>query len=308
MSASNSDDTLPPRTFSGMALDRAMSQRQYPDRVVRWLEDPAARAVAASGEGVLIAAGGEPALRRVAPVAVTPGKAILLGLDRNGAPLFASDLDALAPGEASAVSAAGRIVSLREAGAVLSRSEGGLAAYLVALLGWHRRNRFCANCGSLTVIAQAGSSRRCPRCATVHFPRMDPVVIMTVEHEGRLLLGRREGWPPGRYSLLAGFVAPGETTEEAVVREVHEESGIIARDPTFVTSQPWPFPASLMFGFDAQSDGGRPTAGDGELAEVRWFGHEAVRAATNDRDDGLRLPPRVSIARFLIERWVALHA
>ena len=220
-------------------------------------------------------------------------------------PLFALDLDLL-PSDTVATDG-GRIVALRDAGALLPHAEAGLAAYLTALLNWHRRHRFCANCGAGTVIEEAGYSRRCPRCHAVHFPRTDPVVIMTVEHRGRLLLARRAGWPAGRCSVLAGFVSPGESAEEAVVREVREESGIVARDAAYVSSQPWPFPSSLMLGFEAQSDGGEPSARDGELEEVRWFSLDEVRRAARGEDPELRLPPPVSIARFLIDRWIALH-
>ena len=128
---------------------------------------------------------------------------------------------------------------------------------------------------------------------------------MTVEHGDRLLLGRRTGWPAGRLSVLAGFVSPGESAEEAVIREVQEESGIISRDPVFVASQPWPFPASLMLGFHAESDGGEPRATDGELEEVHWLSREAIEEASRGGDPGFQLPPPVSIARFLIDRWVA---
>jgi NAD+ diphosphatase len=130
------------------------------------------------------------------------------------------------------------------------------------------------------------------------------VVIMTVEHDGRLLLGRRAGWPAPRMSVLAGFVGPGESAEEAVVREVAEESGILARDPVYVSSQPWPFPASLMLGFAAVSDGGDPAPSDGELEEVSWYTAAEVAAATRDENPSLVLPPAISIARYLIERWV----
>ncbi|MGH2931019.1 MAG: NUDIX domain-containing protein, partial [Solirubrobacteraceae bacterium] len=112
-------------------------------------------------------------------------------------------------------------------------------------------------------------------------------------------------WPAGRLSVLAGFISPGESAEEAVIREVQEESSIIARDAAFVTSQPWPFPASLMLGFHALCDGGEPRLGDGELEEVRWCELEDVRAAASGGDVGFQLPPTVSVARFLIDRWVA---
>jgi NAD+ diphosphatase len=225
------------------------------------------------------------------------GEAILLGLD-EGAPVFGVDL------EDGGIDG-GRVVSLRDAGAMLPQAEGGLAAYLVALLGWHRRHRYCANCGAATEVREAGYLRHCPRCGASHFPRTDPVVIMLVEHDDRLLLGRRPVWPGRRFSVLAGFVAPGESAEEAVVREVREESGIVAYDPQFVASQPWPFPASLMLGFTARSDGGHPSPRDGELEEVGWFTRSQVRAAVSgDGAADMALPPPVSIARFLIDGWL----
>jgi NAD+ diphosphatase len=292
------------RPFTGMSLDRASTERKDPGWVQQRLKDPAARAVAGGQDGVLISDESEPSLLRTPMTPASDQDPILLGLE-HGTALFALDLDALPPGALESLTDSGRIVPLRDAGAALSHSEAGLAAYTVALLNWHRRHRFCANCGASTVIEEAGYSRRCPRCGAHHFPRTDPVVIMTVEHQRRLLLGRRAGWPPGRCSVLAGFVAPGESAEEAVVREVREESGILARDAAFVTSQPWPFPSSLMLGFDAQSDGGEPSARDGELEEVHWSSLEAVRDAVHERNPELQLPPSVSIARFLIERWVA---
>ena len=231
-------------------------------------------------------------------------ESILLGLE-DGAPLFAVDLEALDAGARRGFVDGGTVVSLREAGAVMSRAEGGVAAYLVALLNWHRSHRFCANCGAATLVAEGGASRRCPSCGAVHFPRTDPVVIMLVESGGSVLLGRHADWPEGQYSALAGFVAPGESLEEAVVREVREESGIEVYAPTFVTSQPWPFPASLMLGFQARSDGGQPVPRDGELEDVRWFTRDEIRRAAAEVKSELVLPPIVSIARFLLDRWLA---
>jgi NAD+ diphosphatase len=296
--------TGPP--FTGMALDRVSVERKDPAWVSSLVGDPRCRAVAAGHRGVLISDGHNPALVRVSPTPVQLDQAILLGTE-DGHGILALDLDE----QSSALPAPGghsaRVVSLRDAGLVLSHAEAGLAAYATALLNWHRRHRFCANCGAGTEIAEAGYSRHCPRCGATHFPRTDPVVIMTVEHRERLLLGRRTGWPAGRLSVLAGFVSPGESAEEAVLREVQEESGIVAIDPVFVTSQPWPFPASLMLGFHAQADGGEPRARDGELDEVHWLELDAVRQATRDEHPDFKLPPPVSIARFLIERWVRLR-
>jgi NAD+ diphosphatase len=299
------------RPFTGMALDRVSAERKDPEWVRARLRAPEARTVAASRHGVLMSVdrdGEAMALLRTEHHDNRDGDRgdpILLGLDGEGAGVFALDLEAL-PGSADPEHlSGGRIVSLRDAGSILSHGEAGLAAYLVGLLNWHRRHRFCANCGAETAVVEAGYSRHCPRCGTNHFPRTDPVVIMTVEHDGRLLLGRRTGWPAGRLSVLAGFVSPGESAEEAVVREVQEESGIIARDPVFVASQPWPFPASLMLGFHARSDGGQPVPSDGELEEVRWLMLDEVRLAIEGHNPDFLLPPSVSIARYLIDRWVA---
>jgi NAD+ diphosphatase len=305
MSAAADSPALPP--FTGMALDRASTERKDADWIRARFADPASLAISAGAEGLLVAEGGAagngtaPALVR-GPVPPGHQEPILLGLD-GGTALFAVDLDGLAPGERSQAVDGNHVMGLREAGALMAPSEAGLAAYVMALLNWHRRHRFCANCGHATDVAEAGYTRHCPRCGADHFPRTDPVVIMTVEHDDRLLLGRRAGWPPGRLSVLAGFVSPGESAEEAVSREVEEESGIVARDPVFVASQPWPFPASLMLGFHAVSDGGEPRATDGELEEVHWHSRAAIQEAIDGGDPGFQLPPPVSIARFLIDRW-----
>jgi NAD+ diphosphatase len=282
--------------FTGVALDRAYPQRGDPAWVSGQLSAPGAVAVVAGRDRVLVDHGGEALLRVPLPRDVAAG--ILLGLS-DGTPLFAVDLEGMDAG-----SFGGREMSLREAGSMLARAEGGLAAYAVALLNWHRRHRYCANCGHATDMTEAGGARSCPNCGAQHFPRTDPVVIMLVEHAGAVLLGRRAGWPGRRYSVLAGFVAPGESLEEAVAREVREESGIVVRDPRFVASQPWPFPASLMLGFNATADGGEPAPGDGELEEVRWFTRDEVLAIRDERSS-MALPPPVSIARFLLDRWLA---
>jgi NAD+ diphosphatase len=298
-------DAIPTaRPFTGVTLDRVTAERKDPEWVRRLAQSPQSRAVLAGSDGVLITGGAQAAVARVKPPAGRLADPILLGLDGDTA-LLALDLDQHSWARAAAGDGA-TVVSLRDAGALLPHSEAGLAAYATALLNWHRRHHFCANCGAPTDIVEAGYSRHCPRCGATHFPRTDPVVIMTVEHEGRLLLGRRAGWPAGRLSVLAGFIAPGESAEEAVIREVEEESGITARDPVFVASQPWPFPASLMLGFHAESGGGEPQARDGELDEVRWVDLDAVRRAMREENPDFRLPPPISIARFLIDRWVAL--
>jgi NAD+ diphosphatase len=227
---------------------------------------------------------------------------VMLGLD-DGAALFAIDLDAQPPEMRRRLLEHGRIATLREAGRMLPAQEAALAAYLVALLNWHRRHRFCPACGTALMVSDGGFSRTCPGCAAQHFPRTDPAVIVLVEHDGHALLGRQAGWPPGQYSVLAGFVGPGESLEEAVIREVEEESGITVHDPRFVTSQPWPFPQQVMLGFEARADGGTPTPQDGELEDVRWFSRDEVGAGLAGRSAELVLPPGISISYFLVERW-----
>ncbi len=287
--------------YTGMTLDRASTERKDQAWIEARFAAPESRAVLIGDEG--IAVDGEAVVRAPLPGFRTqPDDLIFLGLE-DGRALFALDLGGL-PSDLPAVAEGDRrLVGLREAGAELGHAEGGLAAYAMALFNWHRRHRFCANCGAPTVVTEGGYVRHCPHCGRDHFPRTDPVVIMLVEHEANLLLGRRAGWPSRRYSALAGFVSPGESAEEAVVREVREESGIAASDPRFVASQPWPFPASLMLGFEATSPGGRPVARDGELEDVRWFSRDEVLAAAEGTNHALLLPPEISIARFLIDGW-----
>jgi NAD+ diphosphatase len=303
--------------FTGATIDRATELRADRGEIERLLKHPGAAVLGASSDSVLIADAPRPRLlRRPVEGHVNPYQPILLGLE-NGDPLFGADLDDPEAEGQAAATGAGRLASLREAGLLLSQAEGGLAAYLVALLNWHRSHRFCSNCGAGTRVAEAGLSRRCPTCRRSHFPRTDPVVIMLVDDgEGNVLLGRRIGWADGRFSILAGYVAPGETPEEAIEREVREESGVRAHSPSYVASQPWPFPASLMLGYEASAirdQATEPVPQPGEMVEVRWFNVAQVREAArlsdghgvNGGSAGLQLPGEVSIARMLIDAWVA---
>ena len=170
---------------------------------------------------------------------------------------------------------------------------------------WHARHRFCAACGGPTKLAKGGWQRTCSGCKTEHFPRTDPVTIMLVEHEGRLLLGRGLGWPDRAYSALAGFVEPGESIEEAVAREVLEESGIIVGDVSYIASQPWPFPSQLMMGCHATATSEEITIDTTELADVRWFTRAEVQAAMDgDADALMNTPPPHAIASYLLTWWL----
>jgi NAD+ diphosphatase len=277
-----------PNTFAGEALDRAGTRRDDDAWLAARLADPTTRVVAASQAGVL----SEDDRPKLLSVTDLPDGAetVLLGVDGDGNSVFAADVRDDYPGERR---------GLRDLAANMSQAEGGMIAHGVALLNWHRRHQFCANCGVRTKSAEAGHVRRCPNCGAEHHPRTDPVVIMLVEDGDRAILGRQSHWPPGRYSALAGFVEPGESLEEAVAREVREESGVQVADVRYRSSQPWPFPTSLMLGFTAGWASGEPAVRDGELEDVRWFTREEIAGGT------VQLPPPEAIARRLIEEWLA---
>ena len=189
---------------------------------------------------------------------------------------------------------------------LLREDEAPLFAAALSLAWWHSRHRFCANCGASTEIERGGWSRKCPECSAQHFPRVDPVVIMLAEHDGRLLLGRQPQYPSGRYSALAGFLEPGESIEAAVARELHEEAGITVTDVTYVASQPWPFPSSLMLGCHAHAIGDDLTIDRTELDDARWFTRDEIeQALSGDPDASFLPPPRFAIARTLLDNWLA---
>ncbi len=272
--------------FSGAALERAPIERRDAAWLAAQRARPDAGSLVLSERGLWIEDG------RLLLVAPGP-ESVFLGLDGDR-PLFATD------GEPDR----GHPAGLREAATELPAAEAALGAYAASLLSWHRRHGFCANCGAPTETADGGHERRCPACEAHHFPRTDPVVIVrVVDAHDRLLLGRQASWPEGRFSVLAGFVEPGETLEEAVRREVAEESGVVVDTVAYVASQPWPFPSSLMIGFNALG-GGDPRPGDGELQQVRWFERAEVEAAAAGRGE-IALSPPYSISRQLIDGWLA---
>lgn len=194
---------------------------------------------------------------------------------------------------------------LRAVMAALTAAEAGAAAEAKGVIGWHATHRFCAMCGAATEPGDAGWRRVCPACGAQHFPRTDPVVIMLIVSGEALLVGRSPGWPPGMFSLLAGFMEPGESIEAAVRREVFEETGVPVGAVGYLASQPWPFPSSLMIGCRGEADGREIVLDPAELEEAQWISRETALAALGGDDPALRLARRGSIARFLIERWLA---
>jgi NAD+ diphosphatase len=198
-----------------------------------------------------------------------------------------------------------RFGDLRRFGAQLSRREGALLALARAMMFWHSRHRFCGVCGAPTRSEEAGHVRRCTAsgCATLHFPRTDPAVIMLVTDGDRALLGRNKNFLPGMYSTLAGFVEPGESLEDAVAREVREETAIEVGAVHYHSSQPWPFPANIMLGFYAEAASTAIAVDYSELEDARWFERDWLLSHADD--DSFRMPRRDSIARRLIEDWLA---
>jgi len=193
---------------------------------------------------------------------------------------------------------------LRYLGSVLPADESNLAAHAIALINWHRRHRFCTICGSSTRNESGGNTRICENtaCANRVFPRVDPAIIVLVSRRDRCLLGRQESWPDGRFSTIAGFVEPGESLEDAVRREVREETNIRVGSVHYHSSQPWPFPSSLMLGFTASAESDDIHLNDGELEDARWFSRKELRSGFP------KLPYRLSIARRLVDNWLTSNS
>lgn len=284
---------LPSLALSRGTIDRAGHHR--PD--AEWLnakwKDDSSRVLIIS-DGRVVVEGDPPRLALVPPSeldGVDPQRRWFLGLDDDTA-MFA------VPGDLPD----GHPANLREVGALLGDRDSGMMTTAVALEAWHTHHTHCPRCGAPTTVAEAGMVRRCTVDRSLHHPRVDPAVIMTVvDDEDRLLLGHQARWPPRRFSTLAGFVEPGESLEQAVAREVHEETSVVIAAATYIGSQPWPFPNSLMLGFHAHAATTDITVDEVEITEAAWFTRDELEAVVASGD--LRLPPPVSIARRLIERW-----
>lgn len=229
---------------------------------------------------------------------------ILLG-EVDGQVVFAVDCDMQVESLPDACAAHGTFSDLREMAGTLDRDSAGWLAHARAMAHWHKTHGFCGICGAATQSHEAGHVRTCtnPECARSHFPRTDSAVIVLVEHAGRCLLGCNASWTNGLYSTLAGFVEPGESLEDTVRREVAEESGVQVGAVRYHSSQPWPFPASVMLGFFADALSSEISIDEREIADARWFSRDELVAAASD--GSIRLPRDISIARRLVNDWYA---
>lgn len=301
--------------FSGTGYDRAAHLRPKADP-----NDPAARSIVLWRGKVLVENGVLVRLPMDHPVLITEAERVFLGLP-DGQPTWASDISAWEPQDADLstvgsfvdpsqqqhpdLPAAQVFVELRTLLTVLSPLDAELAATAKAVGGWHVSHKFCAKCGQQSFATMAGWQRQCPACHTPHFPRTDPVVIMLITRGDNVLLGRSPGWPEGMYSVLAGFIEPGETIDAAVRREVAEETGIEVGEVSYLASQPWPFPASLMLGFRGQALTEEITIDPNELEAALWVSKDDLRLVFAGEHPVIKPPRKGAIAGYLMGQWLA---
>ncbi len=284
--------------FTGGTLDRADALRHDADALAAARGDWRARLLVLDG---LMPAVTDDGRLEWTSLAHLPDDAepILLGLDESGRPHFTALLAGMRVDTAPAM----RSPALMAVLGSLAPGEAATYAAARSVIDWHVRHGFCAKCGSATAVFRGGWARKCPACGAEHFPRVDPVVIMIAEHDGRALLGHGKGWPPGRYSALAGFLEPGESIEEAVAREIAEEAGVRVGRVRYVASQPWPFPSSLMIACVAEAEDDAITLDVNELEDAMWVPREMVRAVLRGEEGPFLPPPSYAIAHTLLTVW-----
>ncbi|MCW3847047.1 NAD(+) diphosphatase [Sphingomonas sp. LB-2] len=287
--------------FTGGTLDRADPLRTDVEKLAAAMADPRARLLRLRELVPELGDDGRLIWDSIAEAPVG-GEIVLLGFDPDGVPHFA----AANPAETPVARPAFTMFRLLDQ---LTYEDAAHFAAARSTVDWHMRHRFCAVCGTGTELFRAGWGRKCPHCNAEHFPRVDPVVIMLAEYgakgERRVLLGRGPGWPPGRYSALAGFVEPGESLEEAVAREIFEEAGVRVRNVRYVASQPWPFPSSLMVAAIGEADDDRLTIDTNELEDAIWVTRDEARAVMSGGEGPFVAPPHYALAHTLLSAWIA---
>ena len=277
----------PVLAFLGNFLDRCANHRTDQEWLGRLLKQPSTRHIHMNGDRTVIV---DEKLQTFQQA--NSAEMVLLGVDENGRGWFASSTAS----EENLLD----LRSLAVAG-VLPHGDLAILAQARSLLHWHARHGFCANCGTQTEMRDAGYRRHCGACATDHFPRTDPVIIIAVRRGSRMLLGRQSAWPEGMYSTLAGFMEPGETIEEAARREVFEEAGVRVGEIKFHSNQPWPFPSSLMIGLIGEALTDDIVIDPQELETARWFEQDEVQSMlAGTHAQGLKSPLPMAIAHHLI--------
>jgi NAD+ diphosphatase len=297
--------------FAGNPLDRASEKRIDSDWMSARLNHPDSLAVAIWNGRPLVedAPAGKPAVRiaylpiaLARKVAAGDERVLFLGLWKDIA-VFAIDLEGSVDPIDGPLSGFGRFEDLRAIALTLPADDAAILATAKAVFEWRRKHGFCSACGQPTLAADGGWKRVCEACRTEHFPRTDPVVIMLPIFGEKCLLGRQAIWPPGMYSALAGFLEPGEAIEEACARELHEEAGLTAVAVRYHSTQPWPWPSSLMIGLHADVADDNAVPDLAELDEVRWFTREETRALLKGEIPGVFAPGAMAIAHQLIKAW-----
>ena len=284
--------------FTGSTVDRSDQLRLDEARITELTANLSARLLRLAVLDPELDQDGRLAWDRLTALAAD-AELIFLGMD-GGDPLFAPLMRLPVQGQR-----AWGVFALLDR---MSPADASLWATARSLIEWHNRHRFCGICGAATASFRAGWGRKCPSCEAEHFPRVDPVVIMLAEHEGRVLVGRGLSYPPRRYSALAGFVEPGESIEEAVARELREEAGVTVAEVRYVASQPWPFPGSLMIACLARAESETLSIDRTELEDAMWVDRESVAAALAlDPRAPFQAPPHFAIANTLLRAWVASH-
>lgn len=308
--------------FQDFELDRASLRRTDP----QWLD----AAFAADNVRILLMREGMPLVEaaEASPPALRPGMPpgpgapllwlgaqaamlsaramrLFLGVTPKGSPVFALDLPPSFSLGSSPIAGLGSFWDFRAASAGMSAFDMGAVANARSLFEWHRRHGFCSNCGTATAAIEAGWKRVCPDCSTEHFPRTDPVAIMLAVKGDLCLMGRQAAWPPGFWSCLAGFVEPGETFEQAAVREIQEEAGIRATtsNSRYLFCQPWPFPSSLMIGLIVEAETDEIDVVGSELEAARWFTREEARAMLARTHPEFFAPPPMAVAHHILKTW-----
>ena len=296
-------------TFAGNPLDRASAKRADPAWIADRLAEPAALSVAIWNGRPLVETGasGAPQLAYLSAAVASelaggPERLLFLGLWKE-TPVFALDFEGADDPADGPLEGLGRFDDLRTIALTLPPADAAIAATAKGVFEWRRRHQYCAACGAASQVAEAGWKRVCPACAAEHFPRTDPVVIMLPVKGERCLVGRQAAWPKGVYSALAGFLEPGETIEEACARELSEEAGLITRRVHYHSTQPWPYPSTLMIGLIAEVENEDAVADQDELDEVRWLTREEARQLIAETHASARAPGAMAIAHQLIRAW-----